>query len=144
MDGVQLLYTKWVTHSFSMEGCKYSNTYNFSQSTANHLIFPSLELSAYKTLLPQQVIKISHAHDENALMVNFQCCSFFHAVLQVYICSASFECTHAGSLVLFSTNLRSQGKCWVLVSPTQEFGRSREIFLSLLIMSIKFSLNSLF
>ena len=29
--------------------------------------FPNLELSAYKTLLPQQVIKISHAHDENAL-----------------------------------------------------------------------------
>ena len=36
--GVQLLYTNWVTHSFSMMGCKYSNTYNFSLSTANHLI----------------------------------------------------------------------------------------------------------
>ena len=31
------------------------------------IIFPNLELSAYKILLPQQVIKISHAHDENAL-----------------------------------------------------------------------------
>ena len=39
MGGVQLLYTKWVTHSFSMVGCKYSNTCNFSLSTANHLIF---------------------------------------------------------------------------------------------------------
>ena len=39
MGGVQLLYTKWVTHSFSMVGCKYSNTYNFTLSTANHLIF---------------------------------------------------------------------------------------------------------
>ena len=39
MGGVQHLYTKWVTHSFSMEGCKYSNTCNFSLSTVNHLIF---------------------------------------------------------------------------------------------------------
>ena len=62
MGGVQLLYTKWVTHSFSMEvqiiNCK---SFNISEVS-----FPNLELSAYKTLLPQQVIKISHAHDENA------------------------------------------------------------------------------
>ena len=71
MGGLQLLYTKWVSHSFSMEGCKYSNTYNFSLSTAfniSEISFPNLELSAYKTMLPQQVIEISHTHDENALL----------------------------------------------------------------------------
>ena len=35
MGGVQLLYTKWV----SLVGCKHSNTYNFSLSSANHLKF---------------------------------------------------------------------------------------------------------
>ena len=69
MGGVQLLYTKLVTHSFSMEGCKYSNTYNLS--TANHIIFrrqafPTWNFQHIKPCF-QQVIKISHAHDENAL-----------------------------------------------------------------------------
>ena len=56
------IYTKWVTHSFFNGGLQifeYSNTFNVS--------FPNLELSAYKILL-QQVIKRSHAHDENALL----------------------------------------------------------------------------
>ena len=67
MGGVQLLYTKWVTHSFSMVGCKIFKYFNFSLSTANHSMVSFRTL--YKTLLPQQVIKISHAHDENALLL---------------------------------------------------------------------------
>ena len=56
MGGVQLLYT----NGLPIINCK---SFNISEVS-----FPNLELSAYKTLLPQQVIKISHAHDENDLL----------------------------------------------------------------------------
>ena len=44
--------------------------HNFSLSTANHLNFGG-KLFQLGTLLPQQIIKISHAHDKNALLKEF-------------------------------------------------------------------------
>ena len=67
MGGVQLLYTKWVTHSFSMGVANIQILINCKSFNISEVSFPNLELSAYKTLLPQQVIIISHTLDENAL-----------------------------------------------------------------------------
>ena len=69
MGGVQLLYTK-MGYPFIFNGglqiFKYLQllTTNCKSFNILEVSFPNIELSAYKTLLPQQVIK---THDENDL-----------------------------------------------------------------------------
>ena len=74
MGGVQLLYTKWVTHSFSMVGCKYSNTYNFSLSTANNLIFPrsTASIKHLRTDHPEEMPLKGGPSNSVLTMVTFQ------------------------------------------------------------------------
>ena len=68
MGGVQLLHTKWGYPFIFNGGLQILMTSHYQLQIIKYFKGLNLELSAYKTLLPQLVIKISHAHDETALV----------------------------------------------------------------------------
>ena len=67
-----------------------------------------MELSTYKPLLPQQVIKISHAHDENAL--TSECKSIIYIyIIYIYII---VEITSFYNLIAINGMKRSDTTAW--------------------------------